>query len=907
MWLETAPRLAIQSSLEERAFELEIRHTFYVEDTMDNLVEELKNETLIEQSFITQPTVFLYNLNNKSSNFDISSPPPGEDDFYISPDLRNCAHLVDNEYLGKITSQMQIEPGGNFSLFNNGIVISRRMLTEIELATNNSLAVGDQIDLGIASNLPEIDLGETRLLFFDMLKYSNLTINAIFDRIPQSSLFYPDFYPESLGDGVFISRSLVNHTMLQKMERKVSTPYMFIRFDRDQLSSINAFTIEDEIEAQGLRIESGNVWFVARVYTDEINLIISNYERARIIILFLFIPLVLVAFVFLLTSTSYMLRQRRLEIKLLRFKGATPFRTITLFSIEFLVLSVIGLIIGTLLAIINTVMIAQSDGFLKYSTLSINMPILDTLMISWRTWILGGFLVCCVYLLATANQIRRLIQEEHDESLIKSRTLKEKGISRKNTDIGILIATLATFVIAIQSDIVNQLSLDPQLMGLYLAGATIFWLLLGYGLSRLSSDILPRLTGVSKFFFQARHKLITVSLIRKRPQVLSIITLIVLTVSISIFSTYYSESLTYNTQKNISYLVGSDFKVFTDEKDTEFTNVLNNIHGVESTVALSQTTGSIGSYSILLIGINPNEYLKSCYWDSESIVEGTDEEVIMNKLDENFSTGIVINDFLADKLRIGVDDFVAVHRLFGSIGEEYNFTIRGVMQSAPGVGKLYSESLAIESFARFGGIVLVHETLLREFMVSTSRVFLVKSSSTSSLGLDLTKESLESFSDIRRVYDRNEKLEISYDFMAISGVAGILSADFILALLIGIIGVGVFYNYVINDRLEEYAVFRAFGGTKNQVFTLVLLETLITVIFGIILGFSLGIGFVVGFILVSRSIILSVENVFVLQIVTSPVLIGVVILTSFAALLITSAIAARKTRNVNTAALLRNL
>jgi len=63
MWLETAPRLAIQSSLEERAFELEIRHTFYVENAMDELVEELKNETLIEQSFITQPTVFLYNLN----------------------------------------------------------------------------------------------------------------------------------------------------------------------------------------------------------------------------------------------------------------------------------------------------------------------------------------------------------------------------------------------------------------------------------------------------------------------------------------------------------------------------------------------------------------------------------------------------------------------------------------------------------------------------------------------------------------------------------------------------------------------------------------------------------------------------------------------------------------------------
>ena len=444
-------------------------------------------------------------------------------------------------------------------------------------------------------------------------------------------------------------------------------------------------------------------------------------------------------------------------------------------------------------------------------------------------------------------------------------------------------------------------------MGLYLAGATIFWLILGSGLSRLSSEILPRLTGISKFIFQSRHKLITVSLIRKRPQVLSIITLIVLTVSISIFSTYYSESLVYNTQKNVDYLIGSDFKVFTDEESIDFANQISTLPGVESAVSLSQTTGSIGSYSILLIGIDPLNYLTSCYWDSESIIEGTGPDQIMEKLEENYSEGIVINDFLADKLRIGVSDIVAVHRLFGSIGEGYNFSIKGVLQSAPGIGKMYSSNLAIESFARFGGIVLVHEDLLQNFMSSTSRIFLVKSSDTSVEGFNLTKNSLESFPDIRKVYDRNQRLEVSYDFMGISGVAGILSADFILALLISIIGVGVFYNYVISERLEEYAVFRAFGGTKNQVFALVLSETLITVLFGIILGFGLGLGFVVGFILVSRSIILSVENIFVLEIISSPLLTLIVISTSFFALLITSAIAARRTRDVNTSSLLRNL
>jgi ABC-type antimicrobial peptide transport system permease subunit len=907
MWLETAPRIAIQSAFEERAYELEVRHTIYVPDSMNALQAQLEHEPLVDGSFITQPTLFLYNMNNRSPLFNVIDHPQNESDFYISPDLRDCAHLVEDEFLRNIASQITLEEGSNLTLKSGGVVISRRMLTQIKLATNHTLNIGDKIDFGIATNLPEFDRGESRLFFFEMIKHYNLTIRAIFDRIPQSSLFYPDFFPESLGDGIFIPRDIFNDTMLQKMENRVTTPHMFIRFDREKLSRINTFAIESEINSLALRIESGNVWFVSTVHTDEINLIISNYERARIIILFLFIPLVLVAFIFLLTSTSYTLGQRRVEIKLLRFKGATSSMIILLFSLEFLLLASIGFTLGVILAIINTAMIPQSTGFLEYSSLLVKEEILDTLLISWQTWILGGIFVCATYFLTTAHQIRKLIHEEQDEELLKTRSVKEKGLSRKNTDVGILIVILVLFFVAIQSDIVNQLSLDPQLMGLYLGGATILWLILGSGLARLSSEILPRISRISQFLFKTKHKLITVSLIRKRPQILSIITLISLTVSLAVFSTFYSISLTHNTQKNVNYLIGSDFKVFTDDKSINFTNNLINLPGVESAAALSQTSGSIGSHTVLLIGIDPLEYFKTCYWDSESIVLGESAESILTDLADDISSGAVINDFLSHNLRANLGDNITVHRLFGTIGQEYNFSVKGVMKSAPGVGKLYSGNLAVESFSRFGGMIFVNQELLENFQTQTTRIFLVKSTDTSKGGLANTKEILEEYSPIRLVYDRNQDLEVSYDFMAISGVAGILSADFILSLMIGVIGVGVFYNYVVSERLQEYAIYRAFGGTKNTVFALVISETIITVLFGLILGLGLGSGFVLGFILVSRSVILSVENVFELKVVTSPLLILLVLITSFTALLLASSFVARRTRDINTANLLRNL
>lgn len=906
MWLETAPRLAIQSAMDERAYEIEVEHTFYVKNAMDDLKVTLRQESLVEETYITQPTLFLYNLNDRSPYFDVLNYPAGEGDFYISEDLRNCVHLVDEGFLSDISPHIEADPGSNFSFSNEGIAISKRILRRIEEQTNQVLELGSSIDFAVATQLPDYELGESRLYYFQMIKFYNIPINAVFDRIPRRSLLFPYFYPETLGDGIFLSRNAVNQSMIQFMEQKIATPHLFVRMDRSKLAERGTFTMEYEIEALAFRIERENIWFSVDVYTDEINLIISNYERARIIILFLFIPLILVAFVFLLSTTSYMLGQRRFEIQLLRFKGASLPKIITLFSAEFSFLALMGFILGTLLGFIITWMISLSSGFLILVNFELNSRFISTVFKSWQSWILGGLFICLIYFLLTIQKVRSLLYQEQEESLLKSRSLKIRGLSRRNIDIGILIISVLTFIFATQSDIVNRLSLDPQLTGLYLAGATILWLSFGYGLARLSGDILPRLSRFTKIF-RAKHKLITVSFVRKRPQVLSIITLITLTTSLVIFSIFYSQTLEHNTQKNIDYLIGSDFKVFTEESTIYYARELEQIPGVSSALAVSQTYGTIGRYTITLVGIDPETYFTSCYWSSKSVVAGEDPNQILSTLQENRNSGIIINDFLAQSLEISLNDEISMSRLFGTIGEVMNFKVLGVMKSAPGVGKMYSPILEVRGFSKIGGIALIHQDLMSQFLIQSTRVFLVKTNETSIGQRELVKNRLLEQSLVRQVYDRKQEHEIAYDFMQISGVSGILSADFIVALTVGIIGVSIFYNYMVSERLQEYAILRAFGGTKNQVFNIIILETIITVLFGIALGLLLGIGFVVGFILITRDIILSIENIFELELVASPLLIASVVIISFVILLASASLVATKARKVDTASLLRNL
>lgn len=915
MWIETYPRLAINSAMKERSFEIRVHNLvygLYPNDRLEDVQVYLEeSEPLVGVSFLVQPTLMLFNLNDRDDNFTVYEAPENQSDFYVSEILGQSAYLVEEEYLFHLSQQLILSSTkDNLTLANNGVVISKRMLHQIELATNQTFTTGDQIDFAIATRIMDPESGEFSLEYFNPIKFYNFTINAIFDRKVQKNLLYPYFFPESLGDGIFIARDLFNRSSIKAMEVQVISPSLYVQIKREAIASMSIFSVTQEIEALAFRISTTNTIIVAEVYLDEIDQILTNYEDSQVLVFFIFVPLIIVASIFFATTASHFLEKRKNEIELLRLKGA-PFRIImTLFIVEFVILSIIGVSIGIGLGLIITLVISSTENFLVINPQNFPIEFVNTSLVSWPTWVFSAMFIGFIYILIAVQKTRRAIQELQEQEPKKENSGLTKQFSRRNFDIIILVLIVFIFLLILQSDIINRLTLDPQLMGFYLAGATILWFLLCKRLTILSGEILPRISKITSLLFKSKSKVITMNLVRKRPHVLNIITLVILTVSLGIFSTYYAQTIDYNTQKNLKYLVGSDFKVFTEETSLDYSLELEKIESVLAVSAISQTSNpqvSVGSYSVTLAAVSPSNYLSACQFSKESTVAGGTVKDMLNKLETDNTSGMIINDFIASRLKLKIGDSLNVSGLFGSISTVWNFTVVGIMNSAPGIGKLHSEAYTIRGFSKFGGIVLINQDLMKIFRITTTRIFLIKVDNRSLKTLNSVTDSLKAQPQVIQVIDQQQSNELFFNFMKITGVAGILSVNFLMSLFIAVIGISLFYNYIITKRLKEYAILRACGGTKRQILWISFAEALIIIFLGISLGFIIGSGFTIGFMLASRSFILSTENVFRLEFFASPFLVGVILILEFCILVLASGMAAKNARNVNVSNLLRNL
>lgn len=915
MWIETYPRLAIDSAMEERSFEIRVHNLVYglhPNDRLEDVQAYLENtEPLVESSYLVQPTLFLFNLNDCDENFTVHEPPENQSNFYISEILGQAAFLIEEEFLSHLSQQFILSSSDdNLTLANNGVVISKRMLHQIEQATNQTYKTGDQIDFAVATRVLDPESGEFSVNFFNPIKFYNITINAIFDRKVQRNLLYPYFFPESLGDGIFMSRDLFNRSSIKNMEVRVIGPNLYVRVSREAVASMSIFSVTQEIEALAFRISTTNTIIIADVYLNEIDQILTNYEDSQILIFFIFVPLIIVASVFFVTTTSHFLEKRKSEIELLRLKGS-PFKIIlTLFIGEFIILSVIGTSIGIILGLIITLIISSTENFLVVNPQNFPTNFINITFLSWPTWVFSAMFIGFIYILIAIQKTRKVIIDLQEQQPKKENFNITKHLTQRNFDLIILVLIVFVFFLILQSDIINRLTLDPQLMGFYLAGATIIWFLLCKRFTSFSGESLPRISKITHFLFKSKSKVITMNLVRKRPQVLNIITLIVLTVSLGIFSTYYAQTIDYNTQKNLNYLVGSDFKVFTEETTLNYSLDLEKIEGVAAVSAISQTSNpqvSVGSYSVTLAAIDPKNYLSACRFSKESIIAGGTAEDILNKLEKNNASDMIINDFLASTLKLKIGDTLNVSGLFGSLSSVWNFTVAGIMNSAPGIGKLHSEAYTIRGFSKFGGIVLVNQDLMKTFRITTTRIFLIKVDKSTTETLKSVTSNLKNQPRVIQIINQQESNDLFFNFMKITGVAGILTVNFLMSLFIAIIGISLFYNFIISKRLKEFAILRACGGTKNQILWISFAEALIIIVFGIFLGFIIGSGFTIGFMLASRSFILSSENIFRLEFTASPFLVGSIIIFEFCILLLASGMAAKNVRNVNVSNLLRNL
>ncbi|MHA2167574.1 MAG: FtsX-like permease family protein, partial [Candidatus Hodarchaeales archaeon] len=207
-------------------------------------------------------------------------------------------------------------------------------------------------------------------------------------------------------------------------------------------------------------------------------------------------------------------------------------------------------------------------------------------------------------------------------------------------------------------------------------------------------------------------------------------------------------------------------------------------------------------------------------------------------------------------------------------GAEWNLTVKGVLNSAPGVGNLYPEETQ-EGFDRFGGYAFVHKDLLDTFGTTSANIFIVRlNNETTSEDSSIIIDQLKAIPNVRAVISATSVEKYQQNFFHLAGVQGILTIDALGAIVIALLGVSVFYQYLINERFQEFAIFQAFGATRRKIIRLAFNESIFLVVLGVVLGVITGNLFALGFLSTSRTVTISPSNIFLLEMSVSPAVLG---------------------------------
>ncbi|MCK4484712.1 MAG: hypothetical protein KAU89_07795, partial [Candidatus Thorarchaeota archaeon] len=245
----------------------------------------------------------------------------------------------------------------------------------------------------------------------------------------------------------------------------------------------------------------------------------------------------------------------------------------------------------------------------------------------------------------------------------------------------------------------------------------------------------------------------------------------------------------------------------------------------------------------------------------------------------------------------------------------YNeFEVVGLMRSAPGFGVASTHDISGASFAsQFGfqvaqgGFALVNlDFLSMRTLIDTSSLFFVETVCYADLAdtIDTIEAEKNTYVFTLETFDMSG--ESSSIQLFLSGIQGLTMISFILCAAMGLIAIALFLGSAVMEREPEYAVFRALGGTKRQVISMVFGEFAGSVVAAIAISVFLGVIF--GYTMSILTLGLS-PFVPVLPVVLSfPFVMMMVVLSlESMVMLMSTYLPARRAGSVDPASVLRNL
>ncbi|MHA2369752.1 MAG: FG-GAP-like repeat-containing protein [Candidatus Hodarchaeales archaeon] len=940
-WQDVAPRVAIKDALAERSYEIEIQPGFPWQGhhLLENVSKWMLTQPIVEHTEIVYHTMGLFGAHGlpKDYFFGISGFGGYSPSGILISDLETVS-LVNETFLASTAGQFQVQ--GEFKVDNETIIISHRLVSEIYEATGIYLQIGTPMNFTIAGSLPQHpDAGPIYYGNFTPVEFTNLKIGGVYSRIPEETPAALQFAPESLTDGLIMSRSLINFSIEESLETTQVLPKMFVRSSREAISRLSPLQVTSRIEKLAGQVKAKFSSLEVTVYTEHISEKVDRFWETNMIVMFLLVPSVILAGYLSVLTANLVTRGRSLEVGILKSRGADHWELATMFSTEYGILAIFGTLIGS---IFLSVFISASISAFS-ANYSIDLKTLGNFIsetnLSPAAIILALIYSLVVLMLVTMRQVRYFINLDVAEAIQATTRSRVEFLKRWHID---FVASSFSFIIW---SLILLNGLHTSIFGLpvresqtgFLLLGIIIWFFLATSSGRLVIRILPNLIVWLRLpkILGARTKLLIESYSRRSQHVVPILLMLVMSFSIGAFVLETSQMVQSNADDEISYLIGSDCKVITtSDTSVNFSNTLMDEDGVEYVTPVIQTTADIGPFQVAVMGLDPALYWEIGKWEKTKLAANYDYTQVLQLLNTNYNFNdltdqgrltsltieialkvmsrstntLILNDFLAHHLKIGPGDRLVLRSIGGSWEHFQEFIVLGILETAPGFGKLDDAGRLIgRKLASDGGAVLVSSNILIDtFEQTTASLFML--SAMNGASLNAISQNMLNYPQVLRVFTSQYAQEESRHFVRFLGISGIAVVSFVCTIIISILCLTVFLDYIISERRREYAIMRAAGAKKRQIASQILFEFLGILIPSFFVGLVLGTAFSVMFVILSEEFFLYSGTLpFAIEPITLETLTLVVLsfFVSIATLVIGAAIPARKAAQSNVANVLK--
>jgi ABC-type antimicrobial peptide transport system permease subunit len=829
-----------------------IINTITVQDMIENVEAEVAFKPTLETNLGISLAELAYQLANENE-FEDSIVTYGRHFHYdiLNHRNRNNAYFVPNfnfsEYAGFQVKQPEFEPMIIDSLFlNNSIVDRINIVAGVNDLSNDGilLPINTYKDLGVQLN----DTLEFKFLLNRTIEESEIIVTSAILNLTVRGFFQPGLL---LDDDFFIVASHnLNSSIIQELTFN-NVWQLPTKLDLSEFPLNNLLDFNEYINIVINRKEQAYLFDGRNLIDDALFAYQGLIITMQMIDTVLYIPAIVLSIILIGLGADLALRERKFEVSVLKAQGASPKQIRSMIYTEVILIALIGEAIGIFLGTFGAAMVLST-----YKFMSIDFPTISSAYssLSIKPWtIITTFIVTMgILFLTTRKKTNSFIQQE--VAVAKTVEKEKKNWFRMiYGDVIFFIVGLVGVLLTILENTNPDISYGFGVVLLQIFAPMLFWFGGSSIVSRLSIKVPEKLDKILVKIFKDIGVLLKGSLSRRHQNFPRLTVLLCLSVSLSVFVVIQGETGSEELIRRADYNIGGDMRVdllgnHTSLSKTDFVGYEDMI---ETVIPIYYTFFYVGSTPIICYGVDLDKYGDYAIWHTDSIEkypnwkEGL-QEIQKDPL-KNVGVGVetarilnlrnipTFNFSIYNQTRYQLESVITIDHAPGGIAD--------LPVSLFGVGDVFD-------FIEFEFVfaMLVDKEFVFAYAPFTYQV--TRAIIRLKPGVDPVDENLafkfnSQFEWIVYAQSYEEELdEIRQREGLRFGFPGLLTINYLIALISIVIGISIFMFMIINQRKKEFAVLISEGASRGQLIKLVLSEVfsmaLFATVFGTFIGFVLG-------------------------------------------------------------------